>query len=135
MRKHLYIAGPMRGIAEFNFPAFLGAESVLRDAGYAVFSPARHDIEVMGFDYRNLTGHENLKALGFDLAESLATDLTYICREADGIALLPGWERSKGATAERATALALGKPAEPFSYWTHEAFRKSRRRTAIIGGA
>lgn len=120
-REVLYIAGPMRGIAEFNFPAFFEAEDALLEAGYAVFSPARHDVEVMGFDYRNLTGHEDLRSLGFVLADSLAEDLRFICQEADGIALLPGWERSRGVAAEVATAKALDKPAEMLSYWTHNA--------------
>ena len=42
------------------------------------------------------------------LGEALKDDLEFICLEADGIALLPGWENSKGAAAERATAIALG---------------------------
>ena len=117
----LYIAGPMRGIAEFNFPAFFGAERLLSEAGYRPFNPARYDVETLGFEYRGTTGHEDLDARGFDLAAALLVDLTYICQEADGIALLPGWEWSKGATAEVATARALGMPAEPLSYWTHNA--------------
>lgn len=39
---------------------------------------------------------------------ALGVDLGWICAEADAVALLPGWERSKGATAERAAAVALG---------------------------
>ena len=45
---------------------------------------------------------------GFNLREALADDCEYICRNATAIALLPGWENSKGARAEHALAVALG---------------------------
>jgi hypothetical protein len=38
----------------------------------------------------------------------LADELQWLCKEAEIVFLLPGWERSPGATAERAVALALG---------------------------
>jgi hypothetical protein len=108
----LYLAGPMRGYPQFNFPAFHAAAAKLRAEGHDVFSPAENDNERHGKDISkdNLTGDEAVAAKehGFNLREALAIDLSYICKEAEGIALLPGWERSKGAKAERATALALG---------------------------
>ena len=112
MRK-IYLAGPMRGIPEFNFPAFFAAAAELRAAGNHVFSPAERDIEHHnGIDISkgNATGDETIAAQthGFDLRAALADDLSFICREADAVALLPGWESSKGAQAERATAVALG---------------------------
>jgi len=108
----LYLAGPMRGIAQFNFPAFDTAAEILRALGHEVFSPAEHDRMLHGeqFGKNNMTGHEGTaeKAEGFSLRVSLGNDLAYICKSADGIALLPGWVNSKGATAEHATAVALG---------------------------
>jgi hypothetical protein len=108
----IYVAGPMRGIPEFNFPAFNGAAALLRAQGHTVFNPAEKDNERHGTDISkgNATGDEAqaTKEHGFNLREALALDLDFICREADAIALLPGWERSKGATAEKATADALG---------------------------
>ena len=108
----VYLAGPMRGIPEFNYPAFRGATSKLRAAGHEVFSPVEHDEKMHGTDISNPTGsHEQAAAEhGFNLCEALCADLTYICLHAEAVVLLPGWENSKGATAERATALALGKP-------------------------
>jgi len=77
-----------------------------------VFNPAEKDNERHGVDISkgNVTGDESIAARdhGFNLREALALDLDFICREADAIALLPGWENSKGATAEHATAVALG---------------------------
>lgn len=108
----IYIAGPMRGIPEFNFPAFYEASRKLRELGHVVFNPAERDNNVHGVDISkgNATGDETLAAQqhGFNLRDALGDDLAWICKEAEAIALLPGWENSKGATAERATGLALG---------------------------
>ena len=108
----IYLAGGMRGIPEFNYPAFHAAAAELRAQGHIVFSPAERDIEVHGIDISagNATGceHKAAQEHGFNLREALKDDLVWICLEADAIALLPGWEASKGACAERATALALG---------------------------
>lgn len=108
----IYVAGPMRGIPEFNFPAFHAATSRLRAEGHTVFSPAERDILVTGVDISkgNATGNNALaeQLHGFNLREALKDDLEFICLHADAVALLPGWENSKGANAERATALALG---------------------------
>ncbi len=108
----IYLAGPMRGIPEFNFPAFTAAAAKLRAKGHFVFNPAEKDNEKHGTDISkgNVTGDETIAAKdhGFNLRDAFAVDLTFICQEAEGIALLPGWENSKGATAEHATAVALG---------------------------
>ena len=110
--KKVYLAGPMRGIPEFNFPAFMSAAEFLRKQGFFVFNPAERDIERLGVDISkgNEAGSEDqaAKEHGFNLRTSLYEDMRYICLEADAIALLPGWEKSKGANAELATALALG---------------------------
>jgi nucleoside 2-deoxyribosyltransferase len=108
----IYLAGPMRGIPNFNFPQFDHAAALLRKYGHEVFSPADHDRKTCGMGIeQNPTGDEALAARvdGFDIRKALAADLTFICLEADVIAMLPGWQKSKGATAELATAVALGK--------------------------
>lgn len=109
---NIYLAGPMRGIPEFNFPAFHAAAAKLRQEGHTVFNPAERDIERHGTDISkgNSTGslEQVAKEHGFSLRVALGEDLEWICKHADGVALLPGWENSKGALAEKATALALG---------------------------
>lgn len=107
----VYVCGPMRRIAQFNFPAFFAAEEQLRQAGFEVFNPARRDVD-RGFDPSKMTGHEDLSTLGFDLRDALAVDMAYISREADMLVVLPGWEQSSGATAEVALARAIGIPVE-----------------------
>lgn len=106
----LYLAGPMQGYPDFNFPAFKEYALLLRSQGHEVFSPAEKDEEMHGSDIsKSETGSmAEANAKGFDLGEALRIDLTYICKEAQGIALMPGWENSKGAQAEWATARAMG---------------------------
>ncbi|TGT76197.1 MULTISPECIES: DUF4406 domain-containing protein [unclassified Mesorhizobium] len=111
--KHIYIAGPMTGIPEFNFPAFNAAADKFRAEGHSVFNPAERDIERHnGVDISkgNATGcqTEAAKQHGFSLRDALADDTAYICKEATAIAMLPGWENSKGARAEWHLAVALG---------------------------
>lgn len=108
----IYIGGPMRNYREFNFPAFHAAAAKLRADGHEVFNPAERDIERHGVDISkgNETGSVLSATLqhGFDLRVALGEDLAWICAHADAVYLLPDWRNSKGATAERAVALALG---------------------------
>ena len=109
----VYIAGKMRGLPEFGFPAFHQAAAELRSLGHTVFNPAERD-EKQGFDPAGLTGHEDLTVLGFSLRKALGADLDWVCRFAEVVALLPGWQSSKGARAEVAVAETLG-----LDVWTH----------------
>lgn len=105
----VYVAGPMRGIAEFNFPAFLQAQAELEGQGHNVFNPAMRDIAT-GFEWQGLTGHEDLNdgTHQFSLREALGADTAYIAADADAVCVLPGWSASRGARAEVALAAALG---------------------------
>lgn len=107
----IYLAGPMRGLPYFNYPAFHKAAKLLRDQGYYVFNPAENDGLLEGGECDKLSPTGDLDEAtekGFDIRAALGADLAFICEEADGIAMLPGWEFSKGARAEYATAVALG---------------------------
>ena len=105
----VYLAGPMTGYKDFNFPAFEKAAAQLRAEGHEVFSPAEKDQELYGADVnKSETGaHADAAAKGFSLRQALSLDLQWICEEADAVAFLPGWERSAGANAEHRTAIAL----------------------------
>lgn len=111
-KEKVYLAGPMQGYPEFNFPAFKYHAQKLRDKGYYVFSPAERDIArhggvdiSKGNDSGSLESAE--KDHGFSLREALRDDTNFICMEATAIALMPGWEYSSGAGAEFALAKAL----------------------------
>ncbi len=106
----IYVAGPMQGIPDFNFPLFNNVTAFLRKMGHEVFNPAEKDIERHGEGVAvSATGDlKDAVALGFSLRDALADDTWYICKTADAIYMLPGWENSKGARAEHALAVALG---------------------------
>lgn len=129
----VYLAGPMRGIEEFNFPMFLAVGEYLeREWNFEVFNPAQHDID-RGFDFSGYDGTEDLSDTGFDLRQSLGDDLEFVAREADLVVVLDGWERSKGARAEVATALALGIPVVRYDDLEHteDAWDKVPRITEV----
>jgi hypothetical protein len=43
-----YIAGPMTGLPEFNFPAFHAAAASLRARGFEVENPAQRPLPLFG---------------------------------------------------------------------------------------
>ena len=114
----------MRGIEDFNFPAFDAAAARLRAHGHVVFSPAERDRAKLGDIFHSANGNEK-EIKEFSLREALGADTAWIAEHADAVVLLPGWERSLGAQAEAALARSLGLPAEPI-----EAFLE---RVAIPG--
>jgi hypothetical protein len=125
--KRIYLAGPMRGYPEFNFPTFNAVAWALRQDGHEVFNPAEKDIERHGgvdISKGNNSGSIEQAAAEhkFSLRDALSQDLHYICNHADMIALLPGWETSNGSRAEHATAVALrsGNEGMEILYLTQE---------------
>jgi hypothetical protein len=110
-KRVLYIAGPMRGIAWFNYPLFDRVAKELRDAGNEVISPADEDRKD-GFDPFANSSHVNPDACTFpksmDFAKTVRRCLDAVLR-CDEIVLLPGWENSNGAVAELTLAMWLGK--------------------------
>ena len=88
-----YIAGPMSGIEDFNFPAFNAKAAELRSAGESVINPAEFDAEI-GPDQPWET--------------YLRRDLVLLAQECDKIVLLDGWENSNGANVERWVGEKLG---------------------------
>jgi len=98
----VYLAGPMRGYDQFNFPAFHAATADLRERGYTVSSPAEHD-EAIGFD----ATAGSLE--GFNLEASMEWDLLAVL-SSEAVVVLPGWRTSKGVGHEVAVARVTGRP-------------------------
>lgn len=106
-----YLAGPMSGIPQFNFPLFLRVAASLRAQGYEIVSPAEIDDEVDKNAAIQSTDGNPDKRTG-----KLCNDKTwgdFLARDvkllADGgiggIIFLPGWEKSSGAKLEATVGL------------------------------
>ena len=100
--KVLYLAGPMSGIPDCNYPEFNAQAARLRQAGYTVYNPA--EVGDKGSQYADL--------MKKDIALLLV---------AEGVALLEGWWGSRGATLEVHIAGVLGYPVRPVQQWIDEA--------------
>lgn len=99
---HLYISGPITGMPDLNFPAFHEAAAALRAAGYTVTNPAELDAQDAG---KTLTWEQYMRR---DIVALMACD---------GIAVLPGWRESKGASLETTIAYRLEMPVHTVSGW------------------
>lgn len=133
--KTIYVAGPMQGIPNFNFPLFDAVTWCLRQDGHTVFNPAEKDIERHGgVNIKNETGSlaQAKEEHKFSLRDALADDLEFICHRADTIILLPGWEKSNGAQAEHRTAVALQSEGMDIVYLSGVAAEMMVRAYAIF---
>jgi hypothetical protein len=102
----VYIAGPMSGYEDWNFPAFFEAERQLLELGYEVINPAHND---------GATVQEALESAGSPDRPNnmwswyMRRDLPHVM-EVDALCVLPGWQKSKGAKLEVHVATAIGIP-------------------------
>lgn len=93
-----YIAGPMTGLPEFNFPAFHDAAAKLRGRGLDVLNPAENPAPPCG------TWLAYMRMAVAQVAQ------------ADVVVLLPGWEASRGAMVEYRLAVGMGLPIWPLDF-------------------
>ena len=113
IRMKVYLGGPMTNVPYFNAPVFRFAAEFLREKGHEVFSPVEQGAKLAGRDFHDDCPNgspEEAAAVAFPLNKAMLEQLTFICLEAEAVALLPGWRNSKGTTAEWAVATALGLP-------------------------
>lgn len=100
----LYVAGPITGMPDKNYPEFLRVEEVLRDLGYDVLNPARID------QLYNQSGAPR----AWDWYMRHALQMLLAC---DGVATLAGWQASRGATVEVNLATSLNMGVRPWFSW------------------
>ena len=94
--RRVYVAGPMSGLPEFNYPAFFDAAKRLRALGYEVACPAEVD-----------AGDQER-----DWAWYMRQDL-HLLIDCDAVVTLPDWQRSRGASLEVFVAAQLGLDVLP----------------------
>lgn len=95
MRKTIYIAGPMAGLPEFNYPAFYKAEKELMKGGWRVVNPARFDAVFNAYN----------EGIEDRMLDAVCEAERAVIPHLDAIYLLKGWEESKGAILELKVAL------------------------------
>jgi hypothetical protein len=97
--KMYYLAGPMSGYPDYNYPAFQAAAWTLRNTGIRIQSP------------HEAASPENQHTL---TEEELWTEMmrrTHLqLQQCEGIILLKGWPQSRGARAELLFALEANWP-------------------------
>ncbi|WP_322080153.1 DUF4406 domain-containing protein [Burkholderia cenocepacia] len=86
----IYVAGPMTGHPHLNFPAFHAEAARLRALGYEVVNPAELNAD---------------PSAGW--LECMRVDIKHLV-DCDAIAMLEGWQNSRGAQLEYTIALTLG---------------------------
>ncbi|WP_260426374.1 DUF4406 domain-containing protein [Burkholderia cepacia] len=86
----IYVAGPMTGHPHLNFPAFHAEAARLRALGYEVINPAELNAD---------------PSAGW--LECMRVDIKHLV-DCDAIAMLEGWQNSRGAQLEYTIALTLG---------------------------
>lgn len=121
----VYVAGPMTGLPDYNYPAFHAVAKRWRDAGWTVLNPAEHELPTP----------EQEAALSADEIRALymRKDIEWVMRS-DAVALLPGWQSSKGAQTEVAVARVLNLPlldAETMEPFTETVLDEAARVTAV----
>lgn len=94
--RRVYIAGPMSGIEELNFPAFRRAAELVAEAGWTPVSPL--DLEL---------NQDAVDGGGTDRHIYLREDFRLLL-DCDAILLMRGWSTSVGANAELAVARMIG---------------------------
>lgn len=108
INKTLYIAGPMTGYADLNYPAFNAAAKTLREKGFKVINPAENVIPDDTTD--------RWKAF---MCISIPQVIT-----SGGVLLLDGWQRSKGAKLEVHNAEQLQIPITFYTWFLQIGFDK-----------
>lgn len=112
----LYISGPITGKPDLNKPLFTAAEAALRSVGHQVLNP--HGVcTTLGPHICKYPCHPSEELLPWE--DYLRADLIAMLHTADGLAMLPDWESSRGAQLERHVATALGWEVKDWTDWLY----------------
>lgn len=105
----IYLAGPMRGYVQYNFPLFDEWEDYLLGRKFVVASPARMDRECDNLHPEQFPEDWDWNSVPtyFSVTDAMRRDICNIA-ECSHIIMLPGWQYSSGACAEFNVARACG---------------------------
>ena len=107
--RRIYLCGPMSGMQAYNAPAFDRYAAALRAIGHSVFSPAEN----------GLPPESVWKA-------HMRTDIAALM-SCGRVALLPGWEKSRGAQLEHHIACALEMEVRPVAHYLDAAIQQQSK--------
>lgn len=99
----IYVAGPMTGIPQFNYPEFFRVSNALRKLGHKVINPAETNGPTVEEALRDVDA--NPRSWEYYMRKDVRS-----VAKVDALCLLPGWQNSKGARLEVTVAKALGIP-------------------------
>lgn len=108
----VYLAGPMSGIPQFNYPMFMSVADKLRELGMEVRNPAEMDDEkTQALAMASTDGSLGSGTWqGETWGDFLSRDVKIVADDVDGVVLLPNWQTSRGARLEAFVALSVQKP-------------------------
>ena len=86
----VFVSGPMTGLSDYNLPAFEKATAQLDEAGYIGVNPGSRGV-----------------IPGYTHAEYMRDSIRLLL-DCDGVAVLEGWTKSRGAVLEVGIAEGIG---------------------------
>lgn len=102
----LYVAGPMSGYEDCNYPQFNEVSRVLEGVGYKTVNPSTVHVDRQ---------HHYVDLIRADLKMML---------DCDGVAVLENWWESAGARNEVQVAGLLKMPVRPWLEWIERAHQE-----------
>jgi hypothetical protein len=127
-----YLAGPMTGIPQSNFPLFDRVAKLLREQGFKIVTPSELDLPHVR---KEAMASETGTAHASQWGEFLSRDVKVIADGVGGIILLPDWQVSRGAKLEAFVGLLTNKKFAWYDELRKSAFEKSSNsvRITLIG--
>ena len=96
----LYLCGPVTGLPDYNRAAFAATAAQLEAAGFSVINPAERGADQPGWGWAQYLRRAIRQML--------------VC---DAVAVLDGWEASRGANVEVYLAENVELAVQPVAFW------------------
>lgn len=110
----IYLAGPVSGMIDEAKLVFAEAEAELRRVGYVVVNPLKTANSPKAEAETRAHGRQ---AAGMPEWQQVMRQCVRDMLTCDGLMLLPGWTRSRGARLERHVAREVGMSTQDYGEW------------------